>query len=111
MQIGRDNSKQTDGMLLSKLGGLDSKKPITELVGEERLGKEDFLNLLITQLKYQNPLEPMKNSDFIAQTAQFSALEQMQKLNKSMESQMSLQRTMSDMMKTQYQTQYLGKTV
>ena len=111
MQIGRDNSKQTDGMLLSKLGGLDSKKPITELVGEERLGKEDFLNLLITQLKYQNPLEPMKNSDFIAQTAQFSALEQMQKLNQSMESQMSLQRTMSDMMKTQYQTQYLGKTV
>ena len=107
MQIGRDNSKQTDGMLLSKLGGLDSKKPITELVGEERLGKEDFLNLLITQLKYQNPLEPMKNSEFIAQTAQFSALEQMQKLNKSMESQMSLQRTMSDMMKTQY----LGKTV
>jgi len=107
MQIGRDNSKQTDGMLLSKLGGLDSKKPITELVGEERLGKEDFLNLLITQLKYQDPLEPMKNSEFIAQTAQFSALEQMQELNKSMESQMSLQRTMSDMMKTQY----LGKTV
>jgi flagellar basal-body rod modification protein FlgD len=49
----------------------------------------------------------MKNSEFIAQTAQFSALEQMQELNKSMESQMSLQRTMSDMMKTQY----LGKTV
>ena len=107
MQIGRNNSKQTNGALLSRPNGLSSKAPNTQLADEERLGKEDFLNLLVTQLRYQDPLEPMKNSEFIAQTAQFSALEQMQELNKSMESQMSLQRTMSDMMKTQY----LGKTV
>ena len=107
MQIGRNNSKQTNGTLLSRPNGLSSKAPNTQLADEKRLGKEDFLHLLVTQLRYQDPLEPMKNSEFIAQTAQFSALEQMQELNKSMESQMSLQRTMSDMMKTQY----LGKTV
>ena len=107
MQIGRNNSKQTNGTLLSRPNGLGSKTPITQLAGEERLGKEDFLNLLVTQLKYQDPLEPMKNNEFIAQTAQFSALEQMQELNQNVESQMSLQRNMSDMMKTQY----IGKTV
>jgi len=47
------------------------------------LGKDAFLKLLITQLQHQDPLEPMDDQDFIAQIAQFSALEQMQNLNSS----------------------------
>jgi len=50
---------------------------------EENLGKDAFLTLLITQMQYQDPLEPTKNEDFLAQMAQFSALEQMQNLNTS----------------------------
>jgi len=40
------------------------------------LGKDDFLKILITQLRNQDPMAPMQDRDFIAQMAQFTALEQ-----------------------------------
>jgi flagellar basal-body rod modification protein FlgD len=48
------------------------------------LGQSDFLNLLIAQLKNQDPLNPMKDTEFIAQLAQFSSLQQMSSLNTTM---------------------------
>ncbi len=47
------------------------------------LGKDEFLQLLVIQLENQDPLNPMDNTQMIAQLAQFSALEQMQNLNSS----------------------------
>lgn len=51
----------------------------------KELGKNDFLNLLITQLKNQDPLNPMKDTEFIAQLATFSTVEQMGNMNKTIE--------------------------
>ncbi len=48
------------------------------------LGKEDFLKLLITQISSQNPLEPMKGADFVAQLATFANLEQLTQANQGL---------------------------
>ena len=46
-------------------------------VAKNEMGKDEFLQILITQLTNQDPTEPMKDREFIAQMAQFSTLEQM----------------------------------
>ena len=56
----------------------ESRKP------NQELGKNQFLQMLSTQLQYQDPLEPMKDSDFIAQLAQYSSLEQITNMNTTM---------------------------
>lgn len=46
------------------------------LSGNQQLGQNDFLTLLVTQLKNQDPLKPMDNTTFVAELAQFSQLDQ-----------------------------------
>jgi flagellar basal-body rod modification protein FlgD len=48
-------------------------------------GKDNFLQLLVAQLKAQDPLKPMEDREFVTQLAQFNALEEMQKMNTSFE--------------------------
>jgi len=50
-----------------------------------QLGRDAFLQLLVIELQNQDPLEPVKNSEMVAQLAQFSSLEQMESLNNSFE--------------------------
>ena len=58
-------------------------KPLTT-DGSGDLGKDDFMKLLLAQLQHQDPLKPMDDQAFIAQVAQFNALEQMQSVNKTL---------------------------
>ncbi|MFN2362630.1 MAG: flagellar hook assembly protein FlgD [Marinobacter sp.] len=53
--------------------------------GDSELGKNEFMELMIAQLKNQNPLEPQENGEFISQLAQFSSLEEMQGLSGSVD--------------------------
>jgi flagellar basal-body rod modification protein FlgD len=53
------------------------------------LGQEAFLELLVAQLQNQDPLDPMDNTEYVSQLAQFSSLEQMQSLNDTMSQYLS----------------------
>lgn len=75
------------------------------------LGKEDFLRLLITQLHYQDPLTPLRNEEFIAQLAQFSALEQMRNLNSVLKESLQADMLLNQSINNSLVTTLIGKRV
>ena len=68
------------------------------------LGQDQFLQLLLAQVKNQNPLEPVKDTEFIAQLAQFNSLSNLQQLNASFDQILKLQSLTSG-------ANLIGKTV
>jgi flagellar basal-body rod modification protein FlgD len=71
---------------------------VTDKTDNGALGKDAFLQILITQLQNQDPTSPMDDKEFIAQMAQFSSLEQMQNMTKAM----------GDLLASQQQTQLMN---
>ena len=78
--------------------------PASERIPIQTLGQNDFLKLIVTQMTSQDPLNPQKDTEFIAQMAQFSALEQ----SKAMQTDMAKLRTEQQFLQA---TALLGQTV
>ena len=90
----------SDQLSASKTSSKDKKN---------ELSKDAFIQLLVTQMRYQDPLNPMDNSEMIAQLAQFTALEQM--MNVAQGSQRQLANSMvGKYVEYQYTDEATGKT-
>ncbi|MGD1019079.1 MAG: flagellar hook capping FlgD N-terminal domain-containing protein [Verrucomicrobiia bacterium] len=76
MQIGTVDSTTTST-------ANSSSSSSSSLLPTQTLNQQDFLNLLVTELQNQDPMNPMSNTDFIAQMAQFSTLQQSQQTYQS----------------------------
>jgi flagellar basal-body rod modification protein FlgD len=66
---------QVTQSLPTGLASFEERKAAAAAPKSDELGRQEFLKLLTTQLQNQNPLDPMKNEQFVAQLAQFSTLE------------------------------------
>jgi len=69
----------------STLGAQDSA-----LMQNNSIDQEDFIRLFLAQLQFQDPLEPVDNREFLAQLAQFSALEQSRQLSQNTADMLSM---------------------
>ena len=92
------NAIGTTAMLTGTLGDTSSRIP------SQTLGQQDFLKLLVAQFTMQDPLNPKKDTDFIAQMASFSSLEQA----RSMQQDIAAMRTEQKVMQA---SSLLGRTV
>ncbi len=79
----------------------------TDIAKPGELGRDDFLNLLVTQLQHQDPLNPMDSTDFTAQLAQFSSLEQLSNMSGQLEEMAQSQAAFA----SSQAVGYLGHTV
>ncbi len=103
------------------VGGVDSSVtevngvPVVEKGANTQMSKTQFLEMLVTQLKYQDPLNPLDNTQMVEQQAMFAELEQMMNLNESfasfVESQDAMMTQMSSLFMTQQAVGFLGTTI
>jgi flagellar basal-body rod modification protein FlgD len=60
-------------------------------LSQNAASQEDFLRIMLTQLRFQDPLKPVDNQQFLAQMAQFSALAASEQMNTKLESLLTLE--------------------
>ena len=84
-------------MSIDSISGMGVSHNSPETTKPDQMGQDDFLTLLVTQLRAQDPLNPMDSAQFTAQLAQFSSLEQLMSVNTGLESLIQTQSSMNRM--------------
>ena len=98
-----------DTQTLSQLTGTSYSS--TSSTGKSVLGKDDFLKLLVTQLQNQDPMSPLSGSDFAAQLAQFSSVEQLSNINSTLTQSVSANQLLSQSISNALAATFIGKQV
>lgn len=75
------------------------------------LGKDDFLKMLVTQLRHQDPLNPMDGTEFASQLAQFSSLEQLSNMNTNLEDSIGMNQLLTQAISNTMSASLIGKEV
>jgi flagellar basal-body rod modification protein FlgD len=101
----------TNGFMWGISNEESATKTTDENKGTGELGKNDFLTLLLAELKNQDPLNPADNTEFVAQLAQFSSLEQLTSMNTSLEDNLASNTSMSEAITNAMIINYFGKEV
>lgn len=76
-------------MAIDAIGSINNSE--SEIPRNAAIAQEDFLRILLTQLRFQDPLKPVDNQQFVAQLAQFSALEINRQQSEKIDSLLSIQ--------------------
>ena len=80
--------------------GVTTTMPGTGNTNPNELGRTAFLELLVTQLSNQDPLNPLQDQEFVAQLAQFSSLEQLENMNETMQASLLLDQSVNNSLAT-----------
>lgn len=80
-------------------------------VSDQKLGKNDFLKLLVTQLRNQNPNSPMKGRKMATQLAQFSSVEQLTNIRDQLKNQQGSNRALAQSVNNGVATDLIGRNV
>jgi flagellar basal-body rod modification protein FlgD len=75
------------------------------------MGKDDFMKLLLAQMKYQDPMNPMDGTEYAAQLAQFSSLEQLTNLNENVSKSMDTNYLLTQSINNTMSAALIGKQV
>ncbi len=93
---------------ISEILAPQSTEPAT---ANNKLGKEEFLKMLVAQMQYQNPLDPLKDQEFIAQMTSFSSLEQLQNMNDTLSQDVQWNMLLSQTISNTMATSLIGREV
>lgn len=97
------NGVSSASSILQGLGAAAANSSTTPAKKGDQIGKDQFLQMLVAQLKNQDPLDPMKGDEFAVNLAQFSSLEQLVGINDKLSKQSDPTTTLSSM------ASYLGQ--
>ena len=88
-----------------------AKQNANKTANSDYISKDTFLTLLVKQMQYQDPLDPMDNGEYLSQLAQFSALEQMTEVADKMENVHTLVENLDTSVLVGQLTSMIGQTV